>query len=475
MPTGALSLSGAPPWLIQGGMGIAVSHWPLARAVSLAGQLGVVSGTAIDAVFARRLQRFGVDDALRRVLARFPLQDVVKDVVARYGPRRAGARLAFRPVPMPSHSSSAAAQDLMVLAAYAEVAQAKEGHSGRVGINLLTKVQIPTVPTLFGAMLAGVDWVLMGAGIPSHIPAVLDQLARGEVVETSLDVSGRDSTRSGPTLRFDPRRWLAGSNLHRPRFLAVVSSHVLALALARRTRGVDGFIVESPVAGGHNAPPRGALQLDDSGNPLYGARDDVDYATMRELEVPFWVAGGVSTREDVIRALDLGATGVQVGTLFAFCRESGISESIRRQVTSTVTRAPLHVRTSVRASSTGYPFKLLELPGTLSEPDIVAQRPRVCDMGYLREAFVRDSGTVGYRCAAEPEDAYRRKAGDAANTADRLCLCNGLMATADLAQVRDGVPEPAIVTSGDDVNRIVPLLQGREDYSAADVIAYLQP
>lgn len=46
----------ALPALIQGGMGVAVSSWPLALAVSAAGQLGVVPGTALDAVLARRLQ-----------------------------------------------------------------------------------------------------------------------------------------------------------------------------------------------------------------------------------------------------------------------------------------------------------------------------------------------------------------------------------------------------------------------------------
>ncbi len=35
------------PLIIQGGMGIAVSNYHLAKAVSMAGQLGVVSGTAI--------------------------------------------------------------------------------------------------------------------------------------------------------------------------------------------------------------------------------------------------------------------------------------------------------------------------------------------------------------------------------------------------------------------------------------------
>ena len=44
------------PPIIQGGMGVGISDWRLARAVSLRGQLGVVSGTALDTVMVRRLQ-----------------------------------------------------------------------------------------------------------------------------------------------------------------------------------------------------------------------------------------------------------------------------------------------------------------------------------------------------------------------------------------------------------------------------------
>jgi len=44
------------PKIIQGGMGAGVSDWRLARAVSRTGQLGVVSGVALDQIFARRLQ-----------------------------------------------------------------------------------------------------------------------------------------------------------------------------------------------------------------------------------------------------------------------------------------------------------------------------------------------------------------------------------------------------------------------------------
>jgi len=44
------------PRIIQGGMGIRISSWQLAREVSKKGELGVVSGTAIDTVFVRTLQ-----------------------------------------------------------------------------------------------------------------------------------------------------------------------------------------------------------------------------------------------------------------------------------------------------------------------------------------------------------------------------------------------------------------------------------
>jgi NAD(P)H-dependent flavin oxidoreductase YrpB (nitropropane dioxygenase family) len=51
-----------------------------------------------------------------------------------------------------------------------------------VGINLLEKVQMPTLASLYGAMLAGVDVVLMGAGIPTQIAGILDKLSNHEPV-----------------------------------------------------------------------------------------------------------------------------------------------------------------------------------------------------------------------------------------------------------------------------------------------------
>lgn len=44
------------PRIIQGGMGVRISSWQLAREVSRKGELGVISGTAVDSVLVRELQ-----------------------------------------------------------------------------------------------------------------------------------------------------------------------------------------------------------------------------------------------------------------------------------------------------------------------------------------------------------------------------------------------------------------------------------
>jgi NAD(P)H-dependent flavin oxidoreductase YrpB (nitropropane dioxygenase family) len=464
------------PWLIQGGMGIAISGWPLARAVSSAGQMGVVSGTAIDSVFVRRLQDHGIDDELQQALDSFPVRSVVDDVVAKYGTVQRTGSTPYRNLPALTHASKGRSIDAIVLASFIEVTLAKMGHRGMVGFNLLTKVQLSTAPSLLGAMLAGVDYVVMGAGVPTHIPGVLTQLALGEPVVLPHSVTGAASDHPATSLYFDPAPYLPTHALTRPRFLGIISSHVLATALAKRSNGpVDGFVVERPTAGGHNAPPRGSFEVDDEGNPRYGARDVVDFDVIAGLGKPFWIGGGITSAEHVREAVALGASGVQVGTLFAYCNESGMDPKLRQQVLDDVRTGPVSVKTSLRASSTGYPFKVASVSGTISQSTVYDERERKCDLGYLREAYLKPSGSIGYRCAAEPVDAFERKGGSREATEGSTCLCNGLMATCGLGQYRDGGrQEPPIVTSGDCIDEIRQLLVGRESYSASDVIAHLQ-
>ena len=467
----------AYPPIIQGGMGVGVSNWVLARAVSRAGHLGVVSGTGIDNVFVRRLQDGDMGGHLRRAMDAFPLRETVEDALSRYF-RPDGRRAAepYRTVPMYRKAVSATKDRLTMLASFAEVWLAREGHGGLVGLNLLTKVQMPNLATLYGAMLAGVDYVLMGAGIPREIPQVLDRLAAGEPVAMRLEVAGAGSG-SVHSLALDPSDHpVPGSRLRRPAFLPVVSSHSLAAVLAKKATGrVDGFIVEDPTAGGHNAPPRGRATYNERGEPLYGERDRVDLEAMRALGLPFWLAGGCGTPEGYRRAREAGAAGIQVGSLFAYCDESGFSDEIKRAVRHRVFNGGVEVRTDAVASPTGFPFKVLQQEGTLSERTIYEERDRVCDLGYLRVPYERDDGRIGYRCPAEPVEAYTGKGGDASETRDRRCLCNALFSAIGQGQIRrDGRAEPPLITSGDAVDGIRQLAPDSETgYPARDVIRYL--
>jgi nitronate monooxygenase len=372
--------------------------------------------------------------------------------------------------------------ELTILANFVEVFLAKEGHDGCVGLNLLEKVPLPNLPSLYGAMLAGVDYVLMGAGVPRAIPAVLDRLASHQDVELAVSVAGSaggGADAESVPITFSPGAHWEGREpppLRRPRFLPIVSSDVLATMLARRSpSGVDGFVIEGPPAGGHNAPPRGALRIDERGQPIYGERDRPNLAQMRALGLPFWLAGGYATRQRVAEARRLGAHGVQVGTAFALCRESGLSEPLKRSLLGLAAAGQASVTTDPRASPTGMPFKVAHLPETLSEDGVYAARQRRCDVGYLRQPYRSASGALGYRCPAEPVAAYRAKEGDPRDAEQRRCLCNGLLATIGLGQRRgSGYEEPPLVTAGHDIETAARFAAAAGGwYSASDVVREL--
>jgi nitronate monooxygenase len=462
------------PQIIQGGMGVGVSGWRLARAVSTKGQIGVVSGTVVDTTFVRRLQDGDPGGHLRRAMTAFPIPQVREDVLRRYfradGKKRGEA---YKLLPMYKQVVSAARQQVTVLANFVEVYLAKEGHSGQVGINLLTKVQLPNLASLYGAMLAGVDYVLMGAGIPREIPAVLDAFAEHRAASIKFDVEGGASGEA-EFLAFDPRAVGSVSTgaLKRPRFFPIVASNSLAATLAKKASGrVDGFVVEGPTSGGHNAPPRGEARFNDRGEPLYGDRDVVDLQRIAELGLPFWIAGGAGSPSKLEQAIATGAAGVQVGTLFAYCDESGLTPKIKHEVLSRAVRGELEVVTDPRASPTGYPFKVVQWQGAESGD---SPRVRKCDLGYLRVAVRGAAGRIVYRCPAEPIDTYLAKGGALEDTEGRRCLCNGLVANIGHAQVTaSGASEPPLITSGDDLGNIADFLGTRTSYTAAEVIDYL--
>ena len=456
-------------------MGVAISDWRLAQTVSKLGQLGVVSGVALEVVMARRLQDGDMGGHVRRALEAFPFRDMAARALEKYFiPGGRSEDKPYASVGLHKQVASKRLHELCILGNFVEVYLAREGHDRPVGINYLEKIQLPHLPSIYGAMLAGAAYVIMGAGIPTTIPGVLDGLAQHEPVSYALNVVGAQPG-DDTFARFDPRRYMEGDHppLRRPIFLPIIASNVLATTMLRRSNGsIEGFVIEGPTAGGHNAPPRGQLQVNDQGEPIYSVRDVVDLEKIRKLGLPFWVAGGSASAEKLREVIEAGGNGIQVGTAFALCDESGMARKVRLALLREAVEGKARVMTDRLASPTGFPFKVAQLDGTLSQEAVYLARTRICDLGYLRELYRKEDGSIGYRCSSEPEVVYVSKGGDASATAGRKCICNALMSNAGFPQVqKGGAVEKPVLTSGDDLAEIARFLpDGQTSYTAKDVI-----
>ncbi|MDR3745993.1 MAG: nitronate monooxygenase [Acidobacteriaceae bacterium] len=466
------------PVIIQGGMGAGVSNWRLAQAVSRQGQLGLVSGTALDPILARRLQDGDPGGHMRRGLDAFPFPKMAERVWQKYYIAGGKAeRTPYCAIPPLEKNNPRELEELCIVANFVEIFLAREGHNNPVGINYLEKIQTAHLSCIYGAMLAGVGYVIMGAGIPLKIPGVLDRYVNHESAEYAIHVHGSQEG-DDVTMHFNPRDFMEVElgPLTRPKFLPIVSSNTLAVTMLKKANGrVDGLVIETRVAGGHNAPPRGKQVLSDVGEPVYGERDSIDIAKLRELGVPFWLAGGYGSPEKVREALEQGAVGVQVGTAFEFANESGLRDDYKAALIAKAILGKARVFTDPLASPTGFPFKVAQLEGTCSDAAVFAARPRICDLGFLREPYRTPEGKIGYRCASEPVSLFVSKGGKPEDAVGRKCVCNGLLANIGYQQVRNGKHEEyGLITAGDDIDCIAQFLpQDRTEYSVADVLSHL--
>jgi NAD(P)H-dependent flavin oxidoreductase YrpB (nitropropane dioxygenase family) len=506
--------------LIQGGMGVYVSNWRLARAVAMQQPgvtAGTVSGTGLDEVYVRLLQLGDPGGHIRRALAAFDAQfgvSIGQNILDHYfidGGKAPAARFKNAPKQMvrfqngsdlvlaplaplgttiPASVEIMVEQDLvelLIVTGFAEVWLARQGHAGRVFINFLHKIELPLVYTMYGAMLAGVDGIVVGAGNPDGLPAACSNLSKHYAVTYELSVLYRESGESFH-LKFDPRQVmegkLAAAPLHRPAFLAIVSLENLVQTLAQsQTEAPDGFIIEHHTAGGHNAGPQGPLRKDDKGQPIYGPDDEPDLQAIRKVGLPFWLAGGYGYHEKLEQALSLGATGVQVGSVFALAEESGMKPTYRSAILNHLKKETDDTKLILTTlySPTGFPFKVVQLDGTLAEEAVYTDRRRVCDIGLLQQRGLGKTAEDGtrrlfQRCPAAPLDDFVSKRGLPLNAGDRRCLCNGLLACVGLGQVgiQNGVclEEPAIVTLGNHLDGIRRLSRnGQTSYWVKDVVA----
>ncbi len=172
-----------------------------------------------------------------------------------------------------------------------EIRKAKEKTRGIVGVNIMVALTHFAV-LVKTAIAEKVDIIFAGAGLPLDLPGFLKKDDQTRLVPI---------VSSGRAAALICKRWF-----QRYGYLP------------------DAFVVEGPKAGGHLGFK--ADQLDDPKFSLENLVRDV-VAEMKKIEtergvrIPVIAAGGVYDGDDIRRFLEMGASGVQMGTRFVATHE----------------------------------------------------------------------------------------------------------------------------------------------------------
>jgi nitronate monooxygenase len=150
------------------------------------------------------------------------------------------------------------------------------------------------------ALAAGVDAIVVGAGLPLDLPDLAQDHPRTLLIPILSDARG---------VQLVVKKW------------------------ERKKRLPDAIVIEHPrLAGGH----LGAARIGDLGDRRFDF-DQVLPACQAffkqaglEQEIPLIAAGGIRSFEDIRRLQDMGAAGVQLGTPFAVTTECDAHAEFKR-------------------------------------------------------------------------------------------------------------------------------------------------
>lgn len=205
------------------------------------------------------------------------------------------------------------------------VTRTKQRTGGHVGIN--TMIGLRDYKEGIQAAVDAVDFLFMGAGLPTGVPEIIGKTTTGliPIVSSarSLDVICRK------WVRYDVRPAAA--------------------------------VYEGPPAGGHlGFKP---VQLMD---PAYSM--EKEFKSIKEVakihgDFPVIVAGGIWSHDDIARWILLGADGVQLGTRFVATYESGASDMMKQMLIDCQSPDDIviaHNDFGLRQSPVGHPFRVLK-------------------------------------------------------------------------------------------------------------------
>ncbi len=181
-----------------------------------------------------------------------------------------------------------------------EIRKAKEMTRGVLGVNVMVAL------TNFGDMVRtsieeGIDVIFSGAGLPMDLPAYLKDGCKTRLVPI---------VSSGRAAKLICTKWLQKFNY-----------------------APDGFVVEGPMAGGHLG-----FKPEEIDNPAFSLENLVKavldavkpFEEKIKRSIPIIAAGGIFTGNDIRKFLDMGASGVQMGTRFVATHECDADDKFKQ-------------------------------------------------------------------------------------------------------------------------------------------------
>lgn len=252
--------------VVQGGMGVGVSAGGLAGTVARHGAIGTISSVDLRRLHPDLMEQTQHLEKSRDVdHARAVINDANSEALRR------------------------------------EIARARELSMGfgLVAVNVMKAISA-YASNVRTALEAGIDAVVVGAGLPLDLPELAKEHPKAKLIPILSDARG---------VQLIIKKW------------------------EKKGRLPDAIVIEHPrLAGGH----LGAAKIADLNDPRFDFERVIpeSLAFLRaagiEKDIPLIAAGGIRTHADIQRVQALGAAGVQLGTPFAVTEEGDAHPEFKR-------------------------------------------------------------------------------------------------------------------------------------------------
>jgi len=227
-----------------------------------------------------------------------------------------------------------------------EIRKARELTQGTIGVNIM--VALSNFADLVRTSIAEkADVIFSGAGLPLDLPSYLTEGSK------TLLVPIVSSARAAKIIC---QKWLSNYD-----YLP------------------DAFVVEGPKAGGHLGFKR--EQVEDENYSLERLIPEVvSVASEYNLKkvIPVIAAGGITTGEDVLRIMELGASGVQIGSLFVPTQECDASQLFKQSYVSSSQKDMMIIQSPV-----GMPGRALD-GNFIKSVNEGKERPKGCPFRCIK-------------------------------------------------------------------------------------------